>query len=157
MTVENNGDNGDNGYNGDNGDAQCKYFIDLDWYREQERSFARLAASRLCPSSQKKKLPKSDAGLLKTVKECCSKTEGYITPDMTLSESVFRLLLASGNKPLTLKQIQARLLQRAGDLAGAKDISIPKLKRVIDHDKFYGLKPIDSDDEEEARTSPQND
>jgi hypothetical protein len=153
MTVENNGDNGDNG---NNHEAQCKYYIDLDWYRDQERSFARLAASRLCPSSQKKKLPKTDAGLLNALKQCCSKTEGYITPDMTLMESIFRLLLASGNKPLSLKQIQSRLVQRVGDVTtGGRDLSIPTLKRVVDHDRFYGLTPIESDDEEEASTSPQ--
>ena len=151
MTVENNCDNGENN------EAQCKYYIDLGWYREQERSFVGLAVSRLCPSSQKKKLPKSDTALLNTVKQCCSKTEGYLTQDMTLSESVFRLLLANGNKPLTLKQIQARLLQHAGDVVGSRDISIPKLKLVLDHDSFYGLKLTESNDDEEASTSPQND
>ena len=148
MTAEN---------NGENGAGQCSYFIDLDWYREQERSFALLVAARLCPSSQKKKLPKTDAGLLNTVKQCCPKTEGYITPDMPLLESVFRLLLASGNKPLTLKQIQAKLLQRAGDTAEPRDFSIPKLQRIIDHDTFYGLRPTEPGEEEEASTSPQND
>jgi hypothetical protein len=156
MTVENSGDNGDNGDNGKNDEAQCKYFIDLDWYRDQDRSFARLATSRLCPTSQKKKPPKTDAGLLNAVKQCCSKTDGYITPDMTLMESIFRLLLASGNRPLSLKQIQSRLVQRVGDLtSGGRDLSISTLKRVIDHDRFYGLAPIESDDDEEANTSHQ--
>jgi len=150
MTAENNGENGTD---------RCRYFIDLDWYREQERSFARLASARLCPSSQKKKPPKTDAGLLNAVKQCCSKSDGYITPDMPLLECVFRLLLASGNKPLTLKQIQARLLQRAGDAAEPRDFSIPKLQRIIEHDTFYGLRPAEpgeEGEEEETNTSPQS-
>ncbi len=141
----------------DNGEALCKYYIDLDWYQEQERSFVLLAASRLCPSSQKKKIPKSDTALMNTLKQCCSKSEQYITLDMPLTESIFRLLLANGNKPMSLEQMQARLLQHAGDVTGTRDVSIPKLKLVIDNDRYYGMKPIDLDDEEDLNSSPQND
>jgi len=148
MTMEN---------SADNGEGLCKYYIDLAWYREQERSFALLVASRLCPSSQKKKIPKSDTALINTLKQCCSKSEGYITLDMTLAESIFRLLLANGNKPMSLDQMQARLLQYAGDVTGAKDISIPKLKLVVDNDRYYGMKSIDLDEEEDLNNSPQND
>lgn len=151
MTVE-------NGANGaDNGESLRKYYIDLDWYREQERSFVLLATSRLCPSSQKKKIPKSDTALMNTLKQCCSKSEQYITPDMTLTESIFRLLLANGNNPMSLEQMQTKLLQHAGDMTGSRDISVPKLKLVIDNDRYYGMKSIDLDDEEDLNSSPQND
>jgi hypothetical protein len=151
MTVE-------NGANGaDNGESLCKYYIDLDWYREQERSFVLLATSRLCPSSQKKKIPKSDTALMNTLKQCCSKSEQYITLDMTLTESIFRLLLANGNNPMSLEQMQTKLLQHAGDVTGSRDISIPKLKLVIDNDRYYGMTSIELDDEEDLNSSPQND
>jgi len=121
-------------------EIQPHYFIDLNWYKEQGRSFASLAASRLCPISRKKEKSKSEAALLRTIKQCCSKREGFITPNMPLLEIVFRLLLANGNQPLGLIEIQEQLQQRTGDLSGAKDLSTPKLKRILDNDRYYGLK-----------------
>jgi len=119
-----------------------RYFIDMKWYREQGRSFAILATSRLCPASRKKEKSKSEATLLRTIKQCCSKREGYITPNMPLIEMVFRLLLANGNQPLELEQIQEQLQQRLGDFGGTRDVFIPKLKRILDSDRYYGLKPV---------------
>ncbi len=96
----------------ENGEAQCHYAIDMNWYQEQERSFTVLATSRLCPSSQKKKIPKSETALLNTLKQCCSKWEGFVTPEMPLLEMIFRLFLANGNQPLALDQIQEKLWQQ---------------------------------------------
>lgn len=125
-----------------NGEAQCHYSIDMNWYQEQGRSFAVLAAGRLCPSSQKKKIPKSEAALLNTLNQCCSKWEGFITPDMPLLEMIFRLFLVNGNQPLALEQIQEKLRQSLSESSGARDLSIPKLKRIIDNDRYYGLSPV---------------
>jgi hypothetical protein len=140
----------------DNGEAQCRYCIDLDWYREQGRSFPLLATSRLCPSSQKKKIPKSETALLNTIKQCCSKWEGFFSPNTPLLELVFRLFLANGNKPLTLAQIQDRLQQRLTDTGGSRDLSIPKLKRIIDDDSYYGLRITTSTDVEESNAKPES-
>jgi len=142
---------------GDNGEAQYSYFIDMNWYQEQGRSFMLLATSRLCPSSQKKKIPKSETALLNTIKQCCSKWEGFVTPSMPLLEMIFRLFLANGNEPLALEQIQAKLEQRLSDTSGPRDFSIPKLKRIIDKDRYYGLRPATPTDVEEPNTSPQSD
>lgn len=140
----------------DNGEAPCSYFIDMNWYQEQGRSFALLATSRLCPSSQKKKIPKSETALLNTIKQCCSKWEGFVTPGMPLVEMIFRLFLANGNMPLALEQIQEKLQQRLSDSTEPRDLSIPKLKRIINEDRYYGLRPTTSTDVEEPNTSPQS-
>ena len=58
---------------------------------------------------------------------------------MPLLEMVFRLLLANGNQPLGLDQIQEQLQKYLGDTS-VKDISLPRLKRIIDNDRYYGLK-----------------
>jgi hypothetical protein len=42
-------------------------------------------------------------------------------------------------------------------MTGSRDISVPKLKLVIDNDRYYGMKSIDLDDEEDLNSSPQND
>ncbi|HUV51693.1 MAG TPA: hypothetical protein VMW64_01285 [Dehalococcoidia bacterium] len=127
-------------------EIQPRYFIDLNWYQEQGRSFVALATSRLCPVSRKKEKSKSDAALLRVIKQCCSKREGFITPTMPLLEIVFRQLLANGNQPLGLDQIQEQLQKYLGDTS-AKDISLPKLKRIIENDRYYGLKPAPESEE----------
>jgi hypothetical protein len=139
--------------NGNDSEIKYKYSIDLSWYREQERSFVLLATSRLCPSSQKKKIPKTDTAIFNTMKQCCSKSEDFINPELPLAESIFRLFLANGNKPLSLQQIQARLQQSMSDISGSRDLSIPKLQRILDSDRFYGLRIAEIDDEEEPNNN----
>jgi len=132
------------------GEKQLYYFIDLDWYRQQERSFATLASSRLCPTSRKKEKTKSEAVLLRAIRQCCSKRDGFVTPNMPLLEMVFRAFLANGNQPLNLEQIQEQLQKWLGDSSNARDLSIPKLKRILDHDRYYGLRPAPAEEEAKA-------
>jgi hypothetical protein len=122
-------------------ETRPRYFIDLKWYQKQGRSFATLATTRLCPTSRKKEKSKTDAGLLRVIKQCCAKREGFITPTMPLLEMIFRVLLANGNQPLELEQIQEQLRKYLGD-SHTKDISIPRLKRIIEHDQYYGLRQV---------------
>jgi len=139
--------------NGNNSEIKCKYCIDLSWYQEQDRSFVLLATSRLCPLSQKKKLPKTDSAIFNTMKQCCAKSEDFINPELPLAECIFRLFLANGNKPLSLQQIQARLQQRLSDISGSRDLSIQKLQRILDSDRFYGLRITETDADEEPNNS----
>ena len=132
------------------GEKQLRYFIDLEWYKRQERSLATLATSRLCPTSRKKEKTKSEAVLLRVIRQCCSKRDGFITPNMPLLEMVFRLFLANGNQPLNLEQIQEQLQKWLGDSSNARDLSVPKLRRILDNDRYYGLRAIPL--EEEAKT-----
>jgi hypothetical protein len=134
----------------ENVELQLRYFIDLNWYQQQERSFATLAASRLCPTSRKKEKMKSEAALLRTIKQCCSKRDGFITPNMPLLEMIFRLLLANGNQPLELGQMHEQLQKWLGDTNNARDLSIPKLKRILDSDQYYGLRPAPLTEEEQT-------
>jgi hypothetical protein len=130
----------------DIGENQLRYFIDLEWYQRQERSLAILATSRLCPTSRKKEKTKSEAVLLRVIRQCCSKRDGFITPNMPLLEMVFRLFLANGNQPLNLEQIQEQLQKWLGDSSNARDLSIPKLKRILENDRYYGLRPAPSEE-----------
>ena len=127
-------------------EIQTRYFVDLNWYQEQGRSFAILAASRLCPTSRKKEKSKAEATLMRTIKQCCSKREGFISSNMPLLEMVFRIFLANGNQPLKLGQIQEQL-QKLGDISSTRDLSIPRLKRIIDNDQYYGLRPVPENEE----------
>ena len=131
-------------------EKQLHYFIDLDWYRQKERSFATLAASRLCPTSRKKEKTKSEAVLLRAIRQCCSKRDSFITPNMPLLEMVFRIFLANGNQPLDLEQIQEQLQKWLGDSSNARDFSVTKLKRILDNDRYYGLRPAPAEEEAKA-------
>lgn len=130
----------------DKDEAQRRYSIDMSWYQEQGRSFTVLASSRLCPTSQKKKSLKTDAALLTALSQCCSKSEGFISPNMPLMEMIFRLFLANGNEPLSLEEIQAGLQERLRESTEARDISIPKLRRIVDSDRYYGLRPVPTEE-----------
>jgi len=88
---------------------------------------------------------------LKTMKDCCSKKEDFITPTIPLLEMVFRLFLANSNKPMSLVQIQEELQQRLSASTDPRDVSINKLKRILDNDRYYGLRPV-STEEEGAKT-----
>ena len=86
-----------------------RYFIDLDWYQQNNRTFSALAYSCLCQKCQKQlKAGNGDArtaDLLPALRDCCSKTPGFITRELPILESIFRLFLASGNKPLDLEEL----------------------------------------------------
>ncbi len=58
--------------------------------------------------------------------------------------------------PLSLEHIQSKLQQRFSDISGSKDLSIPKLKRIMDSDRYYGIKPTEAE-EEPNNNSRQND
>ena len=75
---------------------------------------------------------------------------------MPLLEMIFRLFLANGNKPLALEQIQEKLQQRLSDITEPRDLSISRLKRIIEEDHYYGLRPAAPTEGEEPNTSPQS-
>jgi len=138
-------------------ESQLHYAIDMDWYQEKGRSFMSMATRRLCPSSQKR-IPKTEVTLFKNFKQCCSKSENYIEPTMPLLEIIYRIFLANSNKPLSLKQLHEKLT-RLSNNNDNRDISIVKLKQIIDSDRYYGFGPVEVIDnyEDEPNVESQND
>jgi len=115
-----------------------RWFIDLDWYQQNSRSFFALAQNCLCPKCQQQlKGEISAADLLTTIKDCCSKTPDFITGRLPILESIFRLFLANGNQPLNLEELGRQLSQwRAGDTYRT---SAEVLSRLLSSDQYYGL------------------
>ena len=121
---------------------KTRWFIDLDWYQQNNRSFPALAQSYLCPKCTKqlsadgKELPVDD--LLTTIKDCCSHLPGFITDQLSILESVFRLFLFNGNQPLDLDDLGRQLSEwRSGDTYRT---SAEILSRLLKNDQFYGLR-----------------
>ena len=79
-----------------------RWFIDLNWYEQNGRSFFTLAQGSLCPKCRQrmKEGEVSTADLLKNIEDCCSKAPDFITPGRPALESIFRIFLANGNRPL---------------------------------------------------------
>jgi hypothetical protein len=125
--------------------SQTEWFIDIDWVERNGRSLSALAWGCLCPECLKRY--KSETGLvttdklLKSIKDCCSKSSGYVNPTMPILESVFRLMLANGNKPLTLDDIMRQLGERWG--ISIYRVSTETLRALLNRDQYYGLNPVE--------------
>ena len=121
-----------------------RWFIDLDWLEQQNRSFLALAQGCLCPKCrerlEKGKKQFSAADLLANIKDCCSQTPGFITDRSPILESVFRLFLANGNQPLDLEELGKQLAEWRGGNSHRTSAEI--LSRLLSHDQHYGLRPV---------------
>ena len=115
-----------------------RWFIDLDWHQQNNRSFSALAHNCLCPKCQEQMEGEASAtDLLTTIKDCCSKTPDFITGALPILESVFRLFLANGNQPLNLEELGRQLSEwRGGDTYRT---SVEVLSRLLTNDRYYGL------------------
>jgi len=118
-----------------------RWFIDLDWHQQSNRSFFALAQGCLCPKCQERlKGEISAADLLTTIKDCCSKTPNFITGKLPILESIFRLFLTNGNQPLDLEELGRQLSEwRGGDTYRT---SAEMLSRLLASDQYYGLRQI---------------
>jgi len=118
---------------------ELRWFIDLDWYQRNNRSFLTLAQRCLCSkcSERLKGEEISAADLLSAIKDCCSKAPGFITRNLPVSESVFRLFLANGNQLLNLEELGKQLGEwRGGDTPRT---SVEVLSRFLQSDQHYGF------------------
>ncbi|MBI4289815.1 MAG: hypothetical protein HY671_15490 [Chloroflexi bacterium] len=123
-----------------------RYRIDVAWLDENRRSFASLAGSRLCGQQHGDLHAASDkpAGvnsLLEVFRQCCSQQEGFISVSQPLMESLFRLFLATSNRPLTLQGIIEQLRARRGERVPPPEV----LQALLDKDTFYGLRRLPED------------
>ena len=125
-------------------DQPERWFIDLDWYQQNDRSFFLLAERYLCSKCRKRlKVDKgevSPAKLLSAIKGCCSKTPDFITYKQPILESIFRLCLLNGNQPLDVEELGRQLSElRGGDTYRT---SVEILSRLLKSDQYYGLRQV---------------
>lgn len=119
-----------------------RYFIDLKWYEENNRSFLDLAQSRLCSACRDnlkaKQAKEKPHDPIIAIRDCCSKAKDYIAPNLPLMETIFRIFLANGNQPLSLEEISQQLLEQYGK---ASSVTTPEiLHRLLEKDRYYGLR-----------------
>jgi len=124
--------------------VRASWFIDLDWYQQNNRSFSALSQRCLCPKchqrlkAEEREVPVDK--LLAAIKDCCSKEPGFITGELPILESIFRLFLANGNQPLDLEELGKQLSERRG--GGSYHTSVEVLSRLLKSDRYYGLRQV---------------
>ena len=121
--------------------AEPRYFVDIDWLKENNRSLSALVRPHLCSSCREKKI--SDKNLVKRINQCCADKDGFVDPKLPLMEMTFRLFLSNGNKPLNLNQIQEQLKEWTVNAGILRDVSPEALRRLIGVDQYYGLRPYE--------------
>ena len=117
------------------------YFTDPDWYERNNRSFSALTQTRLCPSCQKKQGTKRFDPLV-AIEKCCSKKEGFLPPNLPLKESLFRIFLARGNRPLELEEIYNALKEWLTSAEDPRTVSLEAVQRILENDRFYGFSTL---------------
>jgi len=118
-----------------------RWFINLDWYQQKNRSFPALAQRCLCPGCREQLKGETEAAdILTNIKDCCSKAPDFITSELPVLESIFRLFLANGNQPLNTEKLSKQLNERRG---GDTCHTSPEiLFRLLKNDRFYGIQPV---------------
>ncbi len=121
-----------------------RWFIDLDRYQRNKRSFFALARGCLCLECRERlkmgEVEISAADLLSTIKDCCAKSPGFITRELPILESVFRLFLANSNQPLDIEEMGKQLNKwRGGDTYCT---SAGVLSRLLSNNQYYGLSQV---------------
>jgi hypothetical protein len=130
--------------NKDADQIETRWFIDLGWYQQNNRSFSILAQRCLCSKCRKQlEVEKAEFPvdeLLANIKDCCSQETDYITDALPVLESVFRLFLANGNQPLGLEELSRQLSDWRG--GGSYRTSVETLSRLLENDQYYGLSQV---------------
>ena len=133
------------------GQPEPRWFIDLDWLQQNNRSLFVLVQDCLCPKCRKRlgaggEVPAAD--LLSAISDCCSKTPGFITHRLPILGSIFRLFLANGNQPLELEELKRQLSEWWG--GDVYRISTEALSRLLSSDQYYGLGQVPESEESES-------
>ena len=118
-----------------------RWFIDLDWYQQNKRSFSDMARAHLCPECRERLKEDAPADKLFTaIKDCCSRTPGFIMENLPVLESIFCLFLANGNQPLDLEALGEQLSEWRGVDTYRSSAEI--LSSLLEDERYYGIRQV---------------
>ncbi len=144
-------------------EAKPRYYIDVKWYDEHERSFRAVAQTRLCEACKEKlgtetqeRVPTIDPRTgrvvfemrsvpfaqnpMSVIRSDCSKKREYITSETPLAEAIFRVFLASGNQPMEAERVREELGNYVAMSERPHNYGPELIERVIKADNYYGLR-----------------
>ena len=122
--------------------SEPRWFIDLDWYRQNGRSFATLAQGCLCPRCRERLRVGeiSEAELAANIRDCCSKLPDFINGELAILAIIFRLFLANGNEPLALAGLSRGLSKWL--VSDTYRTSAEFLSRLLKDERYYGIRRV---------------
>lgn len=140
-----------------------RYFIDIQWYNDTNRSFDFMARQRICDECRdrfgeevEERVARIDeetgrvvfdtksvpygSNPLTVIRDCCAKQRNYITAQTPILEAVFRVLLANGNQPMDLEAIRQQLTEWVRLETKPHAYAPELLEQLIAADTYYGLR-----------------
>ena len=120
-----------------------RYFIDLKGTMHHRRSVAAMIAGRRCFACRSADpdgaVPTSEPkDYVKQIASQCSDTPDFLLPDTPLKESLFRVILAGRNLPMSVDQIRAALMARWADSNHvARDASEASIRAILNNSLGY--------------------
>lgn len=144
-------------------ETKPKFYIDLKWYDEHNRSFRAMTQARLCDSCKEKmgtetqeRVPSIDPRTgrvvfemknvpfgqnpMSVIRSCCSKRRDYITPETPVLEAIYRIFLATSNQPMDVERLREELSNYVAMSERPHAYSPELMERLIRADKQYGLR-----------------
>lgn len=126
-----------------------QFHIDFDWWEKNNRQLRVYLHQNLCPQCRElypshrgsKEVDWIDPdtaevhpvdGLWQSLRTHCSLETDYITAETPLTNAVFRVFLANGNRPLTAVELSARIGRPADRI----------LQAIGHHQVYDGIRPV---------------
>ncbi len=132
-------------------DQDAKYSIDIKGYDASGRSFPYAVYTRMSERGMAQlggtatDVPKSlgtPSEMMKIVASICSKEPDYLLPGTPISEAVFRLLIANGNRPMSLVDVQTGLASAWASVIYLKNLSDEVVQRMLDTPNEYYIRRV---------------
>lgn len=128
-----------------------KYAIDFKSLEASKRSASFMIASRLCGrcpacARQSKDGPafnRTPQDLMKQVATSCAQEPAYLLPGTPVTEAVFRLMLASSNRPMTVPEIQGGLTQAWASVIYLKNLNDEVIRRMVERPNEYFIHRVE--------------
>lgn len=122
------------------------FAIDLEWYLRAGRSVEELLRSRRCAKCQEA-IQGKESGItaqqhIKEIARTCSKDPGYLEDWMPIMEVLFRIILSSGNVPMTVPEIHRDLAAHLESRTYSRVLPFRWVERLLLADNPYGITPV---------------
>ena len=133
-------------------DPDAKYQIDIKAYDAAGRSFQYAVYTRMSERGMAQlggsatEMPESfgtPSEMMKIVSSICAREPDYLLPGTPISEAVFRLLIANGNRPMSLLDIQTGLASAWASVIYLKNLSDEVVQRMLDSQNEYFIRRVD--------------
>lgn len=124
-----------------------RYFISEEAAAQLNRALPIIIANRMGYISQQafdeEPTPTSDIKpYIARIVEFDSKEPDFLLPDTPLKESIFRVLLANGNRPMKAEEISEILTEKWAMTAYPRDLTPPVIERLLEHSGSYCIAKI---------------